>query len=148
MTAKAEKTDKAEKRAEVIQHLHMIQGIIKRMGDNSFLIKRWSIAVLAGVLVLMRYGQISESLFLNLVLCVPFLCFWYLDSYYLLKEREFRNLYDSVRKELKTEFAMKPIPEKCGHWKTFWSKTIWWFYLAELLLIFVIVAIDFYSCES
>ncbi|MGU9964081.1 MAG: hypothetical protein ACNYPD_08335 [Candidatus Halichondribacter symbioticus] len=141
-------TDKAEKRAEVIQHLHMIQAIIKRMGDNSFLIKRWSIAVLAGVLVLMRYGQISESLILNFALCVPFLCFGYLDSYYLLKEREFRNVYNKIRKETETSFSMEPIHKKCSIWGTIFSKTIFPFYLAELLLIIFVIAITFCSSKT
>ena len=138
-------TDETEKRAEVIQHLHMIQGIIKRMGDNSFLIKRWSIAVLAGILLLIRYEQVSESLLVNFLLCVPLICFWYLDSYYLWQERGFRNVYDSVREKPKTDFGMKPVLKKGGHWETFWSKTISPLYLIEISLVVFVIAIDFFN---
>ena len=136
------KMSEAEKRAEVIQHLHMIQAIIKRMGDNSFLIKRWSIAVLAGILLLIRYEQVSEFFLLNILLCVPLICFWYLDSYYLWQEREFRGVYNKVRMKTETDFGMGFVPEKRGHWKTFWSKTIRLIYLVEIFLIMFIIAID------
>ncbi len=138
--------NKTEKRAEVVHHLYMIQAIIKRMGNNSFLVKRWSIAVLAGILLLIRYEQVSEFFLLNILLCVPLTCFWYLDSYYLWQEREFRGVYNKVRVKTETDFAMGFVPEKNGIWKTAFSRTICPLYLIELCLIIFVIAID--SCYS
>lgn len=74
------------------KHLEMIQKIIGRFAQNSFLIKGWVITVaLAG------YGfyltNRTKPIFLLLII-IAAVIFWVLDSYYLKQERLFRKLYE------------------------------------------------------
>lgn len=78
---------------EKVRHLEMVQKIISRLANNSFLIKGWCITTtLAGIgFFLSNYNPIT-----------PFLIFfsvtisWILDSYYLRQERLYRKLYEAV----------------------------------------------------
>ena len=78
---------------EKIKHLEMIQGVINRMANNSFVLKGWAVTLAAGVFALA--GSNSENL-LFWIACVPVIAFWGLDSYYLLQERLYRDLYKKV----------------------------------------------------
>ncbi|WP_226485857.1 hypothetical protein [Streptomyces parvulus] len=81
--------------ADQIKHLEMIQAIIARLANGSFLIKGWTMTV-AGVL----FGVSASNLTWRVTLAgaIPLIGFWLLDSYYLRQERLFRKLYDAVRK--------------------------------------------------
>lgn len=73
-----------------IAHLNMVQNIINRMGNNSFLIKGWTITLLSALLtVLWEKGHLW-------IMFIPLILFWYLDSFYLQQERLYRNLYDKI----------------------------------------------------
>lgn len=87
-------------------HLEMIQGVITRMASNSFALKKWGVALVAGVLAIA--GKESES-WAYLIALVPVTMFWFLDSLYLQLERKFRCLYDCVRlqEEKNVDFSMK-----------------------------------------
>ena len=76
-----------------IAHLGFIQGVINRMGNNSFLVKGWTVALVAAILALS-----SNSINANFVAVAlfPVFVFWALDAYYLRQERLFRKLYESV----------------------------------------------------
>ena len=74
-------------------HLLMIQGIINRMGTNSFLLKEWSIGVMIAIFAFA--GEKSHKA--AIITLIPLLAFWFLDAYYLMLERKFRALYDDVR---------------------------------------------------
>lgn len=88
-----------------IKHLEMIQGVINRLSQNSFLLKGWSVVLLAALLTItIEYdGNLT-----SLVLIFPVLIFWYLDGFYLSQERKYRKLYEDVRtKEGETvDFSM------------------------------------------
>ena len=73
-----------------IKHLEMIQGVINRMASNSFILKGWTVTLVAGLLALA--GSKSEASLFRIA-CVPIMIFWGLDSYYLLQERLYRSLY-------------------------------------------------------
>lgn len=75
-----------------IKYLEMIQSIINRLANNSFLIKGWSISIVVAGFGL--YFSIKERLILYTLL-FPIIMFWYLDSFYLREERIFRSLYDA-----------------------------------------------------
>jgi hypothetical protein len=77
-----------------LEHLKMIQGVIARMAQNSFLIKGWSVTLVTAVIALAL--RESQKSFVLLAL-YPAIVFWGLDAYYLRQERLFRQLYDSVR---------------------------------------------------
>ncbi|KUO18886.1 hypothetical protein [Streptomyces dysideae] len=81
--------------ADQVKHLEFIQGVITRLGTNSFLVKGWALTLSAGLLALSA-SQLSWQL--AAVGVVPLLCFWYLDGFFLRQERLFRHLYDDVRR--------------------------------------------------
>lgn len=88
-----------------IKHLEMIQSVIERMGNNSFLIKGWSITLVSAIFVVTI--QEADKTFALWTLFPAFL-FWFLDGFYLWQERLQRALYDHVRKmdEKKIDFSM------------------------------------------
>lgn len=88
-----------------IKHLEMIQGIIDRMGSNSFLIKGWTIILISGIFAV--YSS-TQNLKLLALAYFPAIVYWLLDSYYLWQEKLFRALYDAVRikDDSKIDFSM------------------------------------------
>jgi hypothetical protein len=80
--------------ANRIAHLQMIEEVIKRMSSNSFLLKGWSLTVVAALGGLAIANKRSELVYGPLFTS---LMFWCLDGYYLRLEQLFRRLYDSVR---------------------------------------------------
>lgn len=124
-----------------LKHLEMIQGIINRMAANSFLLKGWSLTLVAALIALSA-GK-TNPLF-ALVALLPCLVFWGLDGYFLCQERLFRGLYDEVRgKEPEDiDFSMKwslEVSKKAGTWcDVCLSRTLVAFHgvvLASILLI-------------
>ncbi|MFF4146192.1 hypothetical protein ACFY0A_33655 [Streptomyces sp. NPDC001698] len=78
-----------------MKHLEMIQAIVTRMGNGSFLIKGWTMT-LAGVFLGIAANRSSWRI--GVMAVVPIVGFWMLDSYYLRQERLFRALYEDARK--------------------------------------------------
>ena len=127
------------KEEKVIRHLEMIQGVINRLGHDSFLIKGWSTAILAAGVIFIARNEIQNGYFL-LLFPIIVIGFWILDGYFLQQERLFREIYNDVRKQETTDFAMdigKHInKKKCKHLKCVFSKTLNIFYGVELLFVF------------
>ena len=76
-----------------LKHLEMIQGVINRMSVNSFLLRGWSVVLVAAIFAL---AAARESATIILAALLPVLAFWGLDGYYLHQERLFRSLYNKV----------------------------------------------------
>lgn len=82
---------------EKIEHLKMIQGVIERMGRNSFQLKAWSAALLGAMLIFStRIPKDHNFEQARFYIFVPFILFFALDGYYLWQERLFRRLYKEV----------------------------------------------------
>lgn len=77
-----------------IKHLEMVQAVITRLGNDSFLVKGWAVTV-SGVFY--GFAVSSKLATLALVSMLPVLFFWSLDVYYLRAERLFRVLYERAR---------------------------------------------------
>lgn len=77
--------------ADTIKHLDYVQSAISRMADASFKIKGLAITVVSAFVGI--YVKTKDIHFL-LVIILPLILFWILDSYYLQQERKFRALYD------------------------------------------------------
>lgn len=77
-----------------IQHLGMIQDVIKRLADNSFSVRRWTLVTVGALIAL---AVRADEPILAYASLGPALVFWGLDGYYLRQERLFRRLYDRVR---------------------------------------------------
>jgi hypothetical protein len=78
---------------EEMKHLEFIQSIITRMNANSFLLKGWSITITAALLALYAGGQNAAFI---VIAIIPMVIFWFLDTYYLQQERQFRGIYNDV----------------------------------------------------
>ncbi len=125
---------------EKIKHLEFIQGVINRMGSNSFQMKGWMVAIVSALLAV--YASTQNHRFV-LVAILPTIIFWFLDTYYLWQERKFRGLYNDVAgisdkpKEIKL-FAM-PVnlytDGKYSYWNVFFSVTIWPLYIPVVLIL-------------
>jgi hypothetical protein len=74
-----------------IEHLKMIQAIIGRMAQTSFLIKGWSVTLVTAMMALALSEKDKGYALLALF---PALAFWGLDAFYLRQERLFRSLYE------------------------------------------------------
>lgn len=88
-----------------IAHLNMIQGVINRMANNSFLLKGWSITIVSALFALAAQDKGQQFLYLSLLPC---LMFWGLDGYFLWQERLYRKLYQAVsnKEENSIDFSM------------------------------------------
>jgi len=124
------------------KHLEFIQIIITRMAVNSFLLKGWTVTLIAGAFVLSEKD--SNNLFI-IIAYLPLLIFWFLDGYYLYQERLFRSLYDHVRKldENGIDFSMNTNPfktKKGNDWASaILSITHLLFYLSLIIIISIIM---------
>lgn len=85
------------------KEIDLIQGVITRMANNSFLLKGWLISLIAVVLALSKDSWLSSCpASLCLILCFPVLIFWYLDGFFLHREKCYRKLYEWVIKNRPT----------------------------------------------
>lgn len=79
------------------KEIDLIQGVISRMANNSFLLKGWTITLIVAVLALTRDKIITNNYtFFALTLFIPLFGFWYLDAFFLHKEKCYRKLYNWV----------------------------------------------------
>lgn len=127
---------------EKIRYLEMIQGIINRMASNSFMLKGWAVTLVSGMTVLI--GEDSSMGYL-LVILLPVIVFWGLDSYYLRQERLYRSLYEKARKmkEEEIDFSLAADPEEFDSSKNYYcnclfSKTESLFYGSLLIACIVL----------
>ncbi len=85
---------------EVIhKEIDLIQNCIDRMSKNSFACKGWNLTLIAGVTALFT-EEINRIYLIIIVMCIN-LCFWWLDSFYVLQEKKYREKYCWVIKNRK-----------------------------------------------
>lgn len=91
--------------ADKHKHLEFVQAAVNRMAGNLFLLKGWSITLIAALFAL---AAKDSNQFYILIAYFPLFIFWSLDGYFLSQERKFRALYDHVRqlKESEIDFSM------------------------------------------
>lgn len=126
-------------KSQVIKHLEMIQGIINRLGHDSFLIKGWSMTILAAGIIFIARSEI-QSEGIVLVFLVPVIGFWILDGYFLWQERLFRRVYNEIRKQEITDFAMntKKHKSECSWRAATLSETLNRFYTIEIVFVLAV----------
>jgi hypothetical protein len=128
-----------------IKHLELLQAVITRMANNSFLLKGWTVTLTAALFALA--AKDANPVFTYIAL-FPALTFWGLDAYYLRQERLFRKLYDDLRSSLSLETAnvelfsldvskySKQVP---GWFRTLWSATVFWLHGIVVAVILVVM---------
>ncbi len=124
-------------------HLAMIQGVVNRLSQNSFLLKGWTVVLISALFALA--AKESNPLFVYLAY-FPAAAFWILDGYFLWQERLYRNLYDFVRvlEEDKINFSMDVENADIAKikWATaFLSKTLVAFHGVIVLSILIVMLI-------
>lgn len=73
-----------------LRYLEAIQRIIDRLSNCSFLLKGWAVTLVAALVAL---GAKDSNTGFIMIAYIPVACFWLLDSYYLMMERQFKQLY-------------------------------------------------------
>lgn len=127
---------------ETVEHLKLIQGVINRMAQISFILKGWIVTIAVGGL---GFAVSTTNSWLGLLTLFPILVFWGLDAYYLRQERLFRCLYRKVC--LNSDGAKIPLfsmdtgicENDVGSWvKTLWRPTVRWFYIVWVAIVLAI----------
>ena len=80
----------------IIKHIEIYQNIITRMANNSSSCKTWSIT-LTSALIILSIDNSKISIWISLL---PVLIFYFLDSFYLGLERQFRYSYNDFLNKL------------------------------------------------
>ena len=122
------------------KEIDLIQACITRMANNSFLLKGWTISLIAVVLALAE--KALNPALLSVILLIPIISFWYLDSFFLRTEKMYREMYVWVlekRKENDESYLYDLNPHRFEKQvdsikKVMWSTTLRWFYGIPLLI--------------
>lgn len=72
------------------KELDYIQNCITRMGQNSFMIKGWTVAMLA---IVSSLSKELDNFWIFIILSIFCLIFWGMDAFYLRVERKFKKMY-------------------------------------------------------
>lgn len=123
------------------QHLGFIEAVIARMNSNSFLIKGWTVTIIAALFALAANGANHSYV---LIAYVPLVAFWILDGFFLSKDRQYVQLYEKVRKmdEATIDYSMNTKEFNTGRntWlRSIFSKTFVPFYGVLVLLCLVVM---------
>ena len=124
-----------------LKHLEFLQSVVSRMANNSFLLKGWSVTLVAALFALAAKDSDKKYI---VVAYFPVLVFWILDAYFLSNERQFRKLYDAVRmkKEDEIDFSMDAstlIGKRTDWMSSLFSKTLFIFYGSMVLIMIFIM---------
>ena len=125
-------------------HLAMIQGVINRLAQNSFLLKGWSVLLVSALLAVAASS--SEDWILP-VAFLPTAAFWGLDGYYLRQERLFRRLYNHAREveDAEVDYGMDTGPfQSAVRWRSVvLSRTLSAFHGTLVAAVLIVTVIAF-----
>ena len=131
-----------------IAHLAMLQGVITRMGANSFTLKALAATFGSAAVAVMATVE-TPSLYYAAAAIVPMVIFWLMDAQYLRLERAYRKLYDKVRKGTEVEaysLEATPFMDDSGpvlRLAVSWSVS--WFYAAIFLSLGAVASMIFFG---
>ena len=83
-----------------VKHLDYIQDIIKRLNQNSFMIKGWSVTIISALFVFADKDVSSDFFIFSLIPCISF---WIVDGFFISTERKYVCLYSDVIKKNEDE---------------------------------------------
>jgi hypothetical protein len=130
------------------KEIDLIQSVITRMANNSFLLKGWLISLIVVVIALTKDTIVaSELTYFNIILTFPVIIFWYLDAFFLHKEKCYIKLFEWVieNRSISTEYMYsldyKRFQNKVKSiYKIMFSKTLFLFY-GFIIAILVILSL-------
>ena len=130
-----------------IDEIKIIQDVIKRMADNSFKIKGWTVTLIVIALIFKSKADIGPF-----VAFIPLFYFWLLDAYYLRMERIYRKTYEWTIKNRNSsnEFLFDLNPARFenavdSYAKTMYSMTLRIFYGSLLIILMIFSAIELWG---
>ena len=119
---------------EMGAYLGLIQGVINRMAGNSFLLKGWSVTLVAG---LSAFAAKDAKPAFALIAAGVAILFALLDSYYLAWERAYRNLYNAQATASDPSWSMAATrPDGGAYRSALGSVSVW-----PLHLVVVVAAV-------
>jgi len=126
-----------------LKHLDFLQLVITRMNVNSFLLKGWTVSLVAA---LFAFAAKDVNIKYVIITYISTPLFWFLDGYYLSLERQYRELYNVVKEknEEEIDFDLNATPYNKG--KNTWipctfSITLLMFYGTLLFITLVVMFI-------
>lgn len=130
-----------------LKHLEMAQGVINRMAGNSFLLKGWSVTLIAALFALAAKDANQFFIYLAYFPCVAF---WSLDGYFLWQERMYRKLYQEVTtvddENINFSLNAERFKEEVDGWfSTCFSVTLRMFHGIIFGVIVLIMLINIYT---
>lgn len=138
---------------EIHKEIDLIQSCINRMSQNSFSCKGWNLTLIAGIFALVP-ENINKWYICIVILCIN-LCFWWLDSFYVLQEQKYRDKYEWIinkRVEGNNEFLYDLNPyninmnlenKQRSQFKVAFSKTLIPMYGGiSLLIVFAVIILN------
>ncbi len=135
-----------EKHENLHKELDLIQNIITRMSNNSFLVKGWTITLISALIVFGKDVIMvkANGLYYLITIMLIVIPFWWLDAFFLHREKIFRKLYHKVISdpEAKNRLQYNLHPDEVrayvkSIWSTMISNFLFWFYSPIIFLIFV-----------
>lgn len=124
------------------KHLEFIQGIINRMSSNSFLFKGWSITIIAAIAA---FATNDANPMLMIVPIVSTILFWSVDAYYLMLERLYRDLYNTVAKKSpeNIDYDLKTQKPSISSWiKVVFGRPILFLFYGAVLIMLIILTLS------
>lgn len=79
------------------KHIDILQGIINRMAANSSHCKTWCVTLISAIMIFSLKEKNGDIALLSFI---PLILFFYLDSYYLSLEKDFRDSFNEFVKKL------------------------------------------------
>lgn len=129
-----------------IAHLTMLQGVIARMGANSFTLKALSATFGSAAIAVLAAAE-KPSPYYAVAAMIPIVIFWLMDAQYLRYERSYRRLFERVRRGEEVEaytLDAAPFMSEAGPvLKLAFSWSVLWFYAAIIFSFGAVVALIF-----
>ncbi|MCK9170474.1 MAG: hypothetical protein M0P01_08680 [Treponema sp.] len=141
-----------ENQKKLHKEIDLIEGVINRMANNSFMIKGWTLTIVGVVFALTNNNPVTFIVVTGIAVVI--ISFWCLDTFYLRTERKYRALYTDILSKThnkkyneidwynldtkKYEYA----PSVGSFKSVMWSKTIWPFYFLLLLIVLFILIVS------
>ena len=121
-----------------IKHLEFIQLVITRMNVNSFLLRGWSVTLVAA---LFAFAAKDTNIEYVIITYVSTPLFWILDGYYLSQERKYRDLYNKIRSTTEEDIDFDMNASIMNSNKNSWVSSI--FSITNLIFYCTLIGITF-----
>jgi hypothetical protein len=112
-----------------LKHLEFIQAVISRMNNCSFLLKGWSVSLVAALFAISAKDADARLVF---IAYFPAIAFWSLDGFFLDQERRYRQLYALVIKDSEIVPELEMNASKLAQIRGSWAEAL----VSRTLLIF------------